>query len=203
MDEIQLIDYARRGDLDAFNRLVLTYQETVFNVAARILCDDALAEDAAQTAFINAYRNLKSFRGGSFRAWLLRTVTNACYDELRRQKRRPTTPLEPFNEDGNDEVESPSWLADNAPSPENVLINKEIGRAVQDCLKRLPDDFRTVVVMVDLEKCDYLEVATATGKPLGTVKSRLARARLKLRDCLQNLVELLPVNNRLLNEDKA
>ena len=83
MDETALIMYARTGDLDAFNRLVLAYQDMLYNTALRILGDDALASDATQEAFISAFKNLASFRGGSFKAWLLRTVTNACYDELR------------------------------------------------------------------------------------------------------------------------
>jgi len=93
MDEQLLIRSSRKGDLESFNRLVLAYQESLFNTALRILGDDELAADATQEAFISAFRNLSSYRGGSFKAWLMRTVTNACYDELRRQKRRPRPPL--------------------------------------------------------------------------------------------------------------
>src|SRR5512142_970007 len=110
MDESALILAAQRGDLDSFNTLVLAQQEVVFNTALRILNDDELAADAAQEAFLSAFRALNTYRGGSFRAWLLRMVTTACYDELRRRKRRPTTPLEPATDDGED-VESPRWLA--------------------------------------------------------------------------------------------
>ena len=95
MDEQALIHDAQGGNLDAFNTLILHYQDSVFNTALRILGDDDLAADATQEAFISAFKSISSFRGGSFKAWLMRTVTNACYDELRRQKRRPTTPLEP------------------------------------------------------------------------------------------------------------
>ena len=93
MDETALVQSAQKGDLDSFNTLILHYQDRVFNTALRILGDEDIAQDAAQEAFISAFRSISSFRGGSFKAWLLRTVTNACYDELRRQKRRPTTPL--------------------------------------------------------------------------------------------------------------
>src|SRR5512144_2045435 len=117
MDEPRLIHDAQRGDLDAFNSLVLAYQDAVFNTALRILGDDDQAADASQEAFISAFRNISGFRGGSFKAWLLRTVTNACYDELRRKKRRPTVALEPESEDG-DEMEAPRWLADPSMSPE-------------------------------------------------------------------------------------
>ena len=113
MDELALISSAQHGDLDAFNSLVLAYQDIVFNTALRILGDDEPAADATQEAFISAFRSLNTYRGGSFKAWLLRTVTNACYDELRRKKRRPTTPLEPDAADG-DEMDTPRWLADPA-----------------------------------------------------------------------------------------
>ena len=196
MDEPALIHDAQHGDLDAFNTLVLHYQDMVFNVALRILGDDELATDAAQEAFISAFRSINSFRGGSFKAWLMRTVTNACYDELRRQKRRPTTPLEPDTNDG-EEMDSPRWLADPNMSPEQEVEADELEYAIQHCLENLPTDFRVVVVMADIQGLDYSEVATATRVPLGTIKSRLARARLRLRECLQGFEELLPASFRL------
>lgn len=116
MDETALITSAQQGDLNSFNTLVLHYQDAVFNTAVRILGDEDTAQDAAQEAFISAFQSIKSFRGGSFKAWILRTVTNACLDELRRQKRRPTTPLEPETSDG-EEIDSPKWLADKGMTP--------------------------------------------------------------------------------------
>jgi RNA polymerase sigma-70 factor (ECF subfamily) len=202
MDESALIRDAQHGDLEAFNRLVLAYQDVVFNTAVRILADDDLAADAAQEAFISAFRALNSYRGGSFRAWLLRTVTNACYDELRRKQRRPTTPLEPESADG-EEVETPRWLADPGGSPEEQFEKAELEHAIQHCLQGLPTDFRTVVVLADVQGLDYSEVASALRKPLGTVKSRLARARLRLRECLQTFGELLPSLFRLDEESEA
>src|SRR5512133_1035398 len=117
MDEPALIQSAQKGELDAFNRLILAYQDMAFNVDYRMLADEDLAEDAVPNALISAYNNLGSFRGGSFKAWVMRMVTNGCYDELRRQKRRPTTPLEPVNED-NEEHDSPRWLADPSMTPD-------------------------------------------------------------------------------------
>src|ERR1041384_5586306 len=111
MNEQALITDAQNGNLAAFNTLVLHYQDSVFNTALRILGDDDLAADATQDAFICAFKSITSFRGGSFKAWLMRTVTNACYDELRRQRRRPTTPLEPDTDDG-EEMDSPPWLGE-------------------------------------------------------------------------------------------
>ena len=199
MDEPSLIQSAQRGDLDAFNTLVLHYQDALFNTALRILGDDDLAADAAQDAFLSAFKNLNSYRGGSFKAWLLRTVTNLCYDELRRRKRRPTTPLEPDTDDG-DEMDSPHWLADPHLTPAQQAEADELEHAIQHCLGVLPLEFRTVVVLADLQGLDYSEVAATTRTPLGTIKSRLARARLRLRHCLQGYAELLPAAFRLQEE---
>jgi len=202
MDEAALIKFAQKGDLDAFNRLVLAYQDIAFNVAYRMLADTVLAEDATQDAFFSAYRHLGSFRGGSFKAWVLRMVTNTCLDELRRQKRRPTTPLEPQTEN-DEEMETPVWLADSSNSPEENAEQNELDRAIQHCLETLAPDFRSVVILVDVQGLDYEEVSTSVGTPLGTIKSRLARARLKMRDCLQGFGELLPSFYRYNKEGTA
>lgn len=200
MDETALIQSALKGELDAFNRLILAYQDLAFNVAYRILSDEDLAADAVQNAFISAWKNLSSYRGGSFKAWVMRMVTNGCYDELRRQKRRPTTPLEPVNHQDEEEMDSPHWMASDDPLPETTMEQAELEHALQHCLENLPLDFRTVVVLVDVQGMDYEEVAQAARAPLGTVKSRLARGRLKMRDCLQGFEELLPVQFRLVGE---
>lgn len=196
MNEQALIVDAQQGSLDAFNTLVLHYQDSVFNTALRILGDEDQAADASQDAFISAFKSIKSFRGGSFKAWLMRTVTNACYDELRRRKRRPTTPLEPETEDG-EEMSTPRWLADTNMTPDQQAEADEVEHAIQHCLDNLPLEFKTVVVMADIQGMDYTEVASAIRVPLGTIKSRLARARLRLRECLQGFAELLPANYRL------
>lgn len=199
MDESALIQEAQRGDLDAFNTLVLRYQDLLFNTARRILGDEELAADATQEAFLSAFRGLMTFRGGSFKAWLMRTVTNAAYDELRRRKRRPATALEPGSDDP-DVAEEPRWLADPGLSPEQAAEALELEHAMEHCLQGLPFDYRTVVVMADIEGLDYSEVAAAVRVPLGTVKSRLARARLRLRECLRAFEELLPAMFRLQDE---
>jgi RNA polymerase sigma-70 factor (ECF subfamily) len=196
MNEQALITDAQNGSLDAFNTLVLHYQDGVFNTALRILGDEDMAADATQDAFISAFKSISTFRGGSFKAWLMRTVTNACYDELRRQKRRPTTPLEPDTEDG-EEMDSPRWLADPNMTPDQKAEADEVEHAIQHCLDNLPLEFKTVVVMADIQGMDYTEVATSIRVPLGTIKSRLARARLRLRECLQGFEELLPASYRL------
>jgi RNA polymerase sigma-70 factor (ECF subfamily) len=201
MDEVALIQAAKQGDLDAFNRLVLAYQDQIYAQAYRMMGETDAAEDATQEAFISAFRSIQSYRGGSFRAWLLRIVTNASYDELRRRQRRPTTPLEPIDTE-EEEIESPHWLADPSESPENQAERMELDQAIQNCLKSLPPEFRAVVVLVDVQGFDYFEAAEVIRKPVGTVKSRLSRARLRLRDCLKGWWELIPAQFRLVNEGK-
>jgi len=203
VDETTLIRQAQRGDLEAFNRLVIVYQTQVYNLAYRLMGDQASAEDATQEAFISAFRGLRGYRGGSFRAWLLRIVRNACYDEFRRRQRRPVTSLEelsPFN--GDTTPDSLVELIHQGEGPETAAEDAELRRAIEDCLNRLPLDFRTIAVLVDLQGYDYREAAMVIGKPLGTVKSRLARARARLRDCLQAYRELLPIAFRLEDETR-
>lgn len=193
--EPALISNAQKGDIDSFNQLVSIYQDAIFNLAYRILGGFDEAEDAAQSAFISAYQSIRSFRGGSFRSWLMRTTINACYDEIRRSRRHPTTSLESNSRD-EDGVESDYWLPDTDPLPQEIAEMRELQKAVQHCLLELPADFRTVAVLADVEELDYEEIARITGNPLGTVKSRLARARQKLRGCLEGYWELLPLSLR-------
>ncbi|HRN51207.1 MAG TPA: sigma-70 family RNA polymerase sigma factor [Anaerolineales bacterium] len=200
VNEAALIQAAQAGDLDAFNRLVISYQALAYNVAYRLVSDDAIAQDATQDAFISAYRNLDRFKGGSFKAWLLRIVTNGCYDELRRQKRRPQLPLEPLTPDGEDAPDQ-AWMADPGESPEELAERVELNTAIQRCLNQLDEEFRAAVVMIDVQGMEYGEVAEIMKRPLGTVKSRLARARGRMQDCLRGFAELLPDKFRLSGEE--
>jgi RNA polymerase sigma-70 factor (ECF subfamily) len=201
MDELALIADAQVGDVEAFNSLVLKYQDRVYTQAFRILGVKESAEDAAQEAFISAFTKINTFRGGSFIAWLLRIVTNQCYDEIRRNKRKPTTSLEPLNRE-NEEIESPNWLIDPQESPEGEVMRLELDQAIQECLNHMSLDFRTVVILVDLQGFDYSEAASVVGSPLGTIKSRLARARKNLQECLQGFEELLPAAFRQVKESR-
>ncbi len=198
MDESRLIAAARSGNLDAFNELVLAYQDRVYNLAYRILGDPASAEDATQEAFISAYQHLSTFRGGSFLSWLLRTVANRCYDELRRRKRRPAVSWESFGE--MDEEANP-FLVNGHPTPEEAAQEAELTHLLQMAITSLPPDQRIVLVLSDVEGMDYAAIAETVRIPVGTVKSRLARARARLRDFLQARGELLPRKYRLENED--
>ena len=198
MDEPALIHDAQTGDLNAFNRLVLEYQIPAYNLAYRIMGEGDSAADAAQEAFISAYKHITYYRGGSFKAWLFRIVTNACYDELRRRKRRPAASLEALAvvPEGPD-ADAEAALVSKDESPEARVERKELAREIQNCLDHLPADMRVVAVMCDIQGLDYAEIAQATGAALGTVKSRLSRARARLRECLQSVRELLPTAYRL------
>jgi RNA polymerase sigma-70 factor, ECF subfamily len=184
MEETDLITAALQGDLEAFNQLVLRYQDTVYTHAYYLLNDQAAAEDISQEAFILAFQKLSQYRGGSFRAWLIRIATNACYDEIRRWKRKRQIPLVPLDDDG-DEVESPYWVADQGPSVEEIVERDEFGERVQSLLDELPFVLKTAVLMIDIQEMDYAEAAQALGIPMGTLKSRLVRGRLKLRSLLE------------------
>jgi RNA polymerase sigma-70 factor, ECF subfamily len=184
-DENHLIQAAQRGSLEAFNQLVLNYQDLVYRQAFWMLGEQEAAEDATQEAFIRAYQNIHTVYGNTFKAWLLRIVTNCCIDMLRRLQKHPLTSLEPVDQDG-EEFESSSWLVDPNPSIESRVESEEMMRAVRNCLDQLHPDYRTAVILVDVQELDYLEASKIMGLGMGTFKSRLARARLRLRNALQN-----------------
>jgi RNA polymerase sigma-70 factor (ECF subfamily) len=195
MDEASLIAAAQKGQVDAFNELVLVYQQQVYNLAYRIMGDPASAADAAQEAFISAFENIDRFRGGSFKSYLLRIVTNGCYDELRRRKRRPAISFEDFGEEVDEEA-NPA-LINEGEGPEAYAERQEMSRVIQAGIETLPADQRITLALCDVQGLSYQEIAEVTGVALGTVKSRLARARGKMRDYLRSQGELLPARYRL------
>ena len=175
-----LIARSRAGELDAFNGLVELHQRAVFNLCLRMVGNHAAAEDGTQEAFISAFRNIRAYRGGSFRAWLMRIAANACTDELRRRARRPAVSLD-LPLPGHD---APPDVPDAAPGPETEALRGEQQALVQAALLLLPADQRLAVVMCDIEGFAYEEIATATAVSVGTVKSRISRGREKLRQAL-------------------
>ncbi len=191
LSEKTLIQAAQRGDLEAFNLLVLRYQNLLFGIALRLLTDEDVAADAVQEALISAFRRFNTFRGDSLRSWLARVVVNACYDEMRRKRRQHSVPLELFNAEG-EEIETSYWLVDPQADPELQFESSELESAIQKCMDKLPPIYRLVLVLVDVEGLSYEEAASAAGVPVGTVKSRLARARLQMQRSLQMAGELLP-----------
>jgi RNA polymerase sigma-70 factor (ECF subfamily) len=185
MEETVLIQATSQGNLTAFNELVLKYQDQVFNLAHRILDNQDMAEDIAQDTFIHAFQKIHQFRGGSFRAWLLKIATNLCYDEMRIWKRHPYQPLEPTDKENNIN-ESPQWLRDPNPLPERMVETDDLHEILENAISKLPNIYRTTLSLIDIDEFDYKEAASIMGISIGTVKSRLARGRMQLGSYLKD-----------------
>jgi RNA polymerase sigma-70 factor (ECF subfamily) len=177
--ESALVHSAQSGNLEAFNALVMKYQDSMYGLALRILGEDALAEDATQEAFVSAYQHIVNFRGGSLKAWLLRILVNKCYDAIRRMQRTAAMSLnESVTDDGKNES---MYIKNHVLSVEECVEVSERNEYIQECLNKLPTDSRLILALVDIEEMSYGEASTILKIRMGTVKSRLARARLYLR----------------------
>lgn len=183
MEDTELVQAARRGDLNAFNELVLKYQDQVFNLVLRILGNPDTAEDVAQDTFILAFQKIYQFHGDAFRAWLLKIATNLCYDEMRKWRRHPQQSLEPIDKDGKTN-ESPYWLKDFNLLPEDALETSDLRNTLEQGLSQLSLNFRSVVTLVDVHQMNYKDASSAIGISIGTLKSRLSRGRMQLRNIL-------------------
>jgi RNA polymerase sigma-70 factor (ECF subfamily) len=202
-DEKTLILAAKAGEVEAFNALVLTYQDMAYSVAYRILQDEDHAADAAQNAFITAFRKLDQFKGEHFKPWLMKIVTNICYDELRHRRRHPIASLDDLENDTDGlqfDTEDETPMMASVESPERAVQRSELQAGIEDCIQRLSEVYRVIVVLSDVEGHSYEETAEISGISLGTVKSRLSRARANLRDCLRKKAELLPEEYRLVDD---
>jgi RNA polymerase sigma-70 factor (ECF subfamily) len=182
--DLILIERARGGDLDAFNDLVVCYQDYLFALVVRMVPDRDQASDAVQEAFFSAYRNLGTFRGGSVRSWLSRICVNAAMDAQRAKKRRPVQPYP--------ELEDDSWQprAGDEVDPLRIAVGGERTKILKEALALITPDQRAAIVLFDVEGYDYAEIAVMTDVSLGTVKSRIHRGRLALRALLQDRMEL-------------
>lgn len=176
--DLHLIEKSLKGDGPAFEALVLRYQDRVFNIC-RYMLGERDADDAAQETFIKAYRNLGSFTPSpGFSAWISRIAVNTCIDYRRRPSHLSLTAATPEGEEYTRELSS------GAPGPESSLESKRAGLAVAEAIGRLPEKLRAVVVLNEIEGFSYEEVAAQLEIPVGTVKSRLSRAREVLRRLL-------------------
>ena len=182
--DLVLLEQARDGSLDAFNHLVEAYQDHLYALVARMVPDRDQASDAVQEAFFSAYRNLRSFRGGSVRSWLSRIAINAAMDQQRLRKRRPSQPYP--------ELEDDTWQPPAGPDadPERTAMHGERARVLSLALAAITPDQRNAIVLFDIEGYDYQEIADLTGVSLGTVKSRIHRGRLALRELLEGSIGL-------------
>jgi RNA polymerase sigma factor (sigma-70 family) len=186
-EEARHLEAARRGDLAAFNWLVLRYQTRVYNLCYRMLSDPDAAADTTQDAFLSAYKAIGRFKGEQFKTWLFRIATNACLDVLRSRKRKPTQSLDSRTAEADEDAGEPLQVADLDPSidPEAQTLRAEVVQIIQRGLDALPDDQRIALVLVDVQGLSYEEAAAIDGTNLGTVKSRINRARTKMRDYLR------------------
>jgi RNA polymerase sigma-70 factor (ECF subfamily) len=189
LDDEQLIAAAKQGDLDAFNQLLIRYQSLAYYVAYRILGDASASADATQDAFLHAYQALGQCRASSLKSWLMRIVVNSCYDQLRAWRRQPTASLEASYAQA-DTAELPS--VDQDETPQAYVERGELRRALEVGLRTLPLEQRLALTLCDIAGMNYQEVAGVTRCRIGTVKSRISRARTKLRDYLLTCQELLP-----------
>ena len=182
--DLILLDRAREGDLDAFNDLVVVYQDLLYALVVRMVPDRDQASDAVQEAFFSAYRKMDGFRGGSVRSWLSRIAINAAMDAQRLKKRRPADPYP--------ELEDDTWQppADPSADPVTTSLTAERHRAINRALAQITDDQRTAIVLYDVEGYDYAEIAELTGVSVGTVKSRIHRGRLAMRGLLSDRMDL-------------
>jgi RNA polymerase sigma factor (sigma-70 family) len=181
---------AQRGDVVSFNALIEAYQRQVYNICYRTLGNAEDAADATQDAMLSAFRGIRSFNGSlaGLKSWLLRIAVNACYDQLRRRQRRPAESLDALSAP---DADSPAdRLADLEPKPEQQALGAETARHIQQAIDRLPSEQRLTVVLCDVQGLSYEEAAQAMSCELGTVKSRLSRARAQLRVLLIEKGEL-------------
>jgi RNA polymerase sigma-70 factor (ECF subfamily) len=183
----QLVQRVQAGDKSAFNLLVLKYQHRVLKLVGRFVSDAAEAEDVAQEAFIKAYRALASFRGDSaFYTWLYRIAINTAKNALVSNRRRPVD----FDLDLQDpEQYDRHARLKESDTPEGVLLTEEIRGVVEHAMEQLPEDLRTAIVLRELEGLSYEEIAEAMDCPVGTVRSRIFRAREAIDKKLKPLLE--------------
>lgn len=193
---------AQRGDVAAFNTLVQAFQRQIYNVCYRTLGNAEDAADATQDALLSAFRGLKSFSGpaAGLRSWLLRIAVNTCYDQVRRRQRRPADSLDAH---ADSELGVADRVVDPNPGPEPQALGAETARHIQQAIDELPPDQRLTVVLCDVQGLSYEEAAQIMAVELGTVKSRLSRARSHLRRLLTEKGELPASAARLQGERQA
>jgi len=177
-EEIRIVQKVIRGDVNAFEKLVLEYEKSVYNIALRMTGNSEDASDMTQEAFIKAYNSLQSFRGDSkFSVWLYRIATNVCLDFLRSRSRKPTVSLSVEDNEG-EEVQLD--VADESQSPELLLDRQMTRESVRRGLETLSPEYRQILLLREIRGLSYDEISQALGLEVGTVKSRIFRARKKL-----------------------
>ena len=188
MTEADIIKKCKKGDRDAFDELVKMYQNKVVNIAYGMLSDSDDALDAAQEVFIKVYRGLDSFQEkSSFSTWIYRICANVCNDSLRKRQRRGITVSIENDDDGDNNI---SEIPSDTPTPEENVMMNERQRAVREAINNLSDEYREIIVYSDINQLSYDEISKVLKCPVGTIKSRLNRARNALRKILSEKREL-------------
>lgn len=187
--ESRWIEAAQRGDAESFERIVFAYQQKVFNLAYRLLGEREEAEDLTQEVFVNVFRHISKFQGKSqFSTWIYQVTMNHCRNRFKYLKRRYHHATESLDDPlQTSEGEIDKDLPDEGDIPEDVLYRQQIQGMVQVALGKLQEDHREVVVLRDIQEFSYQEISDVLGLPEGTIKSRLHRARLELRETLRRL----------------
>lgn len=182
----ELVLACQGRDSQAFEELVRRHQKTVYHLLYQLAPDWTDTIDLSQEVFIRVWRNINNLRNpGSFKPWLTQIVTNLFYDELRKRPKRVPTISMDDNEDLDGNIGATKEIVDGHLGPQEQIINKEISEAIRDAMTRLPEQFRVAIVLRELEGLTYEEIAMITKTEMGTVKSRIARARLKLQELLK------------------
>jgi RNA polymerase sigma-70 factor (ECF subfamily) len=188
-EDTQLVDKSKRGDMKAFGMLIKRYEQTVYNMAYRMLKNVEDAKDAAQEIFLKVFASLNSFRGeSSFATWLYRIATNECINRLKRPKFLSLEELRREYENEEKPIEPPQ-LIDASPLPEELAERREIQQLVHKAMDELPDHYRLVITLRHLQGLPYNEIAETLDLPVGTVKTYLFRAKKILKAKLQHFVE--------------
>ena len=185
-DEHSILAMARDGDVDAFNRLVMIHQNAVYGFCMSLTRQQSIADDVTQETFIAAFRGISKMRGDNVRSWLMRIARNKAYDYFRRQKRSRESSVD------EDRAMFRERLVSDTPSPHDVAMNSELRDALEHCVGALSNEHREVIVLIDVQGGSYDDVSAICGVNIGTVKSRLNRARNRVRDCLRGIPGLLP-----------
>lgn len=180
----ELILKFQAGEMTAYNELVKRYKDPLFNFIFRFLSDTQLCEDVLQETFLRLYKNKNYYKEiAKFSTWIYTIAANLAKTELRRKKRRTIFSINNFTEDKKDYE-----LIDNALQPDEIVINENLSSHIQDAIEKLPDVFKEVIILRDLQNLDYDEISEILDTPLGTVKSRINRGRAKLAEMLDYLV---------------
>ena len=189
-DDVEIVNSSLEGDFEALNQLMLIYQDLAYSVAYRILGEQKAAEDIVQNSFLSAFNKSESFRGGSFKTWLLKIVVHGCYDELRRNKQRFShSLLDAQNEEARDDS---AWSEASGETPEEAELLNRLSLIIQGCLDELDPATKTAVVLVDVIELGYADAAAVAGVPIGVIKSRLSIGRSRILACLKSCDPILP-----------